>query len=110
MLSRGIIRLRGLSLRKAWLCSGKWAIRLKRLSAWRAWPRSQLCRKTGYGRRGYGDAPALREAIGSPLPPIERATYELVVAEARKHSDEQEFAKAWEEGRRLSPEQALVST
>jgi predicted ATPase/transcriptional regulator with XRE-family HTH domain len=63
-----------------------------------------------WAARLWGCAAALREAIGSPLPPIERATYEQVVAEARKHSDEQEFAKAWEEGRRLSPEQALVST
>lgn len=62
-----------------------------------------------WATRLWGCAAALREAIGSPLPPIERATYEQVVTEARKHSDEQEFAKAWEEGRRLSPEQALVS-
>jgi hypothetical protein len=55
----------------------------------------------------WGAAEALREAIGTPLPPVERVPYHWAVAAARTQLGEQAFATAWAEGRALSPEQAL---
>jgi DNA-binding CsgD family transcriptional regulator len=57
----------------------------------------------------WGAAEALREAIGAPLPPVERAPYDRAVAATRKQYGEQAFATAWAEGRTLSPEQALAT-
>jgi predicted ATPase len=54
-------------------------------------------------------AAALREAIGAPLPPAERATYERTVATARTRLDEVTFATAWEEGRAMTLEQAIAA-
>ena len=56
-----------------------------------------------------GTAEALREAIGAPLPPVERAPYHRAVAAARTQFDEKAFATAWAEGCTLSPEQALAT-
>jgi predicted ATPase/class 3 adenylate cyclase/DNA-binding CsgD family transcriptional regulator len=56
----------------------------------------------------WGAAEALREAIGTPLPPVERAPYHSAVASSRTKLGEQAFATAWAEGRMLSPEQALA--
>jgi len=57
----------------------------------------------------WGAAEALREAIGAPLPPVERASYNRAVAAARTQLGEQAFAAAWAEGRTMSPEQALAT-
>jgi DNA-binding CsgD family transcriptional regulator len=57
----------------------------------------------------WGTAEALREAIGTPLPPVERVPYNRVIAAARTQLGEQAFAAAWAEGRTLSPEQALAT-
>ena len=54
-------------------------------------------------------AAALREVIGAPLPPSERATYERTVATARAHLDEETFATAWEEGQAMALEQAIAA-
>ncbi len=62
-----------------------------------------------WAARLWGAAEALREAIGSPLPPIERADYEHWVATARAQLGEQVFAAAWAEGRTMTPEQALAA-
>ena len=59
--------------------------------------------------RMWGAAKAVREAIGAPLPPIERAGYEQAVATARGLLAEQIFAAAWAEGRTMTPEQALAA-
>ena len=56
----------------------------------------------------WGAAEALREAIGTPLPPLEQASYKWAVVAARTELGEQAFATAWAEGRALSPEQALA--
>ena len=57
--------------------------------------------------RLLGAAEALREAIGSPLPPARRADYERDLAAVRAVLDEAAAAAAWAEGRALTPEQAL---
>jgi predicted ATPase/class 3 adenylate cyclase/DNA-binding CsgD family transcriptional regulator len=57
----------------------------------------------------WGAAEALREAIGAPLPLVERALYHRAVAAARTQFGEKAFATAWAEGRTLSPEQALAT-
>jgi predicted ATPase/class 3 adenylate cyclase/DNA-binding CsgD family transcriptional regulator len=57
----------------------------------------------------WGAAETLREAIGVPLPPIERVPYHRAVAAARTQLGEQAFAAAWVEGRTMSLEQALAT-
>ena len=59
--------------------------------------------------RLWAAAEALREEIGAPPNDPERARYEPLVAEAREALGEEAFAKAWADGRRLSPERALDS-
>jgi predicted ATPase/DNA-binding CsgD family transcriptional regulator len=60
--------------------------------------------------RFWGAAEALREAIGSPLPPIERADYEQAVTVARGQLGEQIFAAIWAVGRTMTMEQVLVAS
>jgi DNA-binding NarL/FixJ family response regulator len=57
----------------------------------------------------WGAAEALREAIGTPLPPVEHVLYQRAVAAARTQLGEHAFATAWAEGRTMPPEQALVA-
>jgi len=57
----------------------------------------------------WGAAEALREAIGAPLPLVERAPYDRAVEALRTQLGEQAFAAAWAEGRTLSLEQALTT-
>ena len=52
-----------------------------------------------------GMAEALREALGTPLPPVDRAAHERSVAATRARLGEQSFAAAWAEGRTMTPEQ-----
>ncbi len=59
--------------------------------------------------RFWGVAEALREAIGAPLPTVERSAYEWAVEVARERLGEEAFAGAWDEGRRLTVEDALRS-
>ena len=56
----------------------------------------------------WGAAEALREAIGTPIPPVYRPGYQQAVAAARSQSGEEDFATAWARGRSMSPEQAMV--
>jgi predicted ATPase/class 3 adenylate cyclase/DNA-binding CsgD family transcriptional regulator len=62
-----------------------------------------------WAARLWGAANALREAIHTPLPPIDRADYERSVAAARGSLGEKAFTAAWSQGRVMSPEQALVT-
>jgi predicted ATPase/DNA-binding CsgD family transcriptional regulator len=62
-----------------------------------------------WAARLWGTATALRETIGTPLPPVERASYEQAVAATRAHLGQQAFSKAWAQGRSMTPEQALTS-
>jgi ATP/maltotriose-dependent transcriptional regulator MalT len=57
----------------------------------------------------WGAAEALREALRTPLPPIEQASYRRAVTAARTGLGEHAFSTAWAEGRSLSPEQALAT-
>ncbi len=62
-----------------------------------------------WAARLWGAAEGLREAIGSPLPPIERAAYEHAVAAARGQLGEHAFAVVWAVGRAMTLEQVLVA-
>jgi DNA-binding CsgD family transcriptional regulator len=57
----------------------------------------------------WGAAEALREALGTPIPPVYRVDYDRSVAVASAQLDEQAFAAKWAEGRSLTPEQALAA-
>jgi predicted ATPase/class 3 adenylate cyclase/DNA-binding CsgD family transcriptional regulator len=57
----------------------------------------------------WGAAEALRETLGTPIPPVYRVDYDRSVAVASAQLDEQAFAAAWTEGRKLTPEQALAA-
>jgi tetratricopeptide (TPR) repeat protein len=65
------------------------------------------CGRVESAVRLWAAAEALREEIGAPPNDPERARHEPLVAEAREALGEDAFAKAWAEGRRLSPERAL---
>src|SRR5262249_327874 len=56
--------------------------------------------------RLFGTAGALREAIGSPLAPVDRAEHDRSVAAVRAALGEEAFTAAWEAGRALSLEGA----
>jgi DNA-binding CsgD family transcriptional regulator/tetratricopeptide (TPR) repeat protein len=56
-----------------------------------------------------GAAHTLRETIRVPIPLIERADYERLIATARIPMGEKEFAAAWEAGRAMTPEQAITA-
>jgi predicted ATPase/class 3 adenylate cyclase len=58
--------------------------------------------------RLWGLAEVLREAMGAPIPPVERAEYERLVTAARIQLGEKAFATAWAEGRTMTPEQVLA--
>jgi predicted ATPase/DNA-binding CsgD family transcriptional regulator len=57
----------------------------------------------------WGAAEALREATAFPLPPVVRPIYEQAVAAARTQLGEPAFTTAWQEGRTMTPEQALAA-
>ncbi len=55
-----------------------------------------------------GAAEALREALGTPVPPVNRAEYERNVRAMRAQIDEKAFAAAWAEGRAMTLQQATA--
>ena len=57
----------------------------------------------------WGAAVALREAVGVPIPFVERADYERSVSAARTQLGEATFAAAWAQGRTMTPEQAFAA-
>ena len=57
--------------------------------------------------RLWGAAEALRDAMGTPIPPAYRLDYERAVAAARTKLGEQAFATAWAEGRSMTLDQVL---
>ncbi len=62
----------------------------------------------GQACRLMSAAQALREGIGTPLPPVFQALHEFTIASARTQLGEQAFAAAWDEGRKMPLEQALA--
>ena len=59
--------------------------------------------------RLWGAAARVRETIGAPIPPVYRAAYEHALAQARAWVHEQTFRTAWDEGRSMTPAQALAT-
>jgi len=59
------------------------------------------------GARLLGAAEALLEAIGDPLPPSERPDCDRGVAAVRAALGEEAFKAAWEEGRKMTMEEAV---
>ena len=57
--------------------------------------------------RFLGAAEALREAIGTPLPPADRAEYDRTVADVRARLGDEEHVRAWAAGRALPLEAVL---
>ncbi len=56
-----------------------------------------------------GTAEYLREALGTPLQPVDRAAYERLVAATSAQLGGQAFAAAWAEGRTMTPRASLGS-
>ena len=56
----------------------------------------------------WGAAEALREAIGTPLPPAYRLGHEQAVAKAHAQAGNETFVTAWAEGRTRTPEQVVT--
>jgi hypothetical protein len=54
-----------------------------------------------------GAAEALREAMGTPIPPADRAEHEHNVVDVRAALDGESFAAAWAAGRAMSLEEAV---
>jgi predicted ATPase/DNA-binding CsgD family transcriptional regulator len=63
----------------------------------------------GQAVRFWGAAHVLREAIGAPMHPVHRASYDQAMALAHTALGEQAFRAAWAEGRLITPEQALAT-
>jgi non-specific serine/threonine protein kinase len=57
--------------------------------------------------RLFGAAAALRQAIGAPVPLVERAEVDRNIAATRAQFDEVTFVAAWAEGRAMTMEQAI---
>ena len=55
----------------------------------------------------WGAAEALREAIGTPIPPVYRLDYEQAVVKARAQLGDEAFVRGWDEGRRMRVEEAM---
>jgi predicted ATPase/class 3 adenylate cyclase len=62
-----------------------------------------------WAARLWGAAESLREALGTPLPPVDRAGYERSFAPARISLGEKAFAAAWAEGRSMTLDQVLTA-
>jgi predicted ATPase/class 3 adenylate cyclase len=60
-----------------------------------------------WAARLWGVAEALRDALGTPIPPAFRADYECSVATAGTQLGEQAFAAAWVQGRAMTLEQVV---
>jgi tetratricopeptide (TPR) repeat protein len=58
--------------------------------------------------RLWGAAEALREALGTPIYPVDRAEYAPIIAATRAQLGEAAFAAAWDQGRQLTPEATLA--
>jgi predicted ATPase/class 3 adenylate cyclase/DNA-binding CsgD family transcriptional regulator len=61
-----------------------------------------------WAARLWGAAEALRKAIRAPIPPVNHARYESLVAAARMHVHGDLFRAHWEVGRTMSLDQVLT--
>jgi tetratricopeptide (TPR) repeat protein len=62
----------------------------------------------GRAARLLGAAAALRDEIGTPVPPVEQADYDQALARAREQLGLAAFETAWDEGRLLDWKQAAA--
>ena len=58
--------------------------------------------------RLLGIAERLRDAVGAPVPPLERPFYDHIVATTRRSLDTATFAAAWAEGQSMPLEEAIA--
>jgi tetratricopeptide (TPR) repeat protein len=58
--------------------------------------------------RLFGAAKALRERLGTPRPPVERADYERHIDAVRAALNEDEFTAAWADGQAMTIEQLIT--
>jgi tetratricopeptide (TPR) repeat protein len=65
--------------------------------------------KPAWAARLWGIAEALREAMGTSIPPVYRLGHERAMAKARAQLGNETFARAWAEGRGRSLEQGLAA-
>jgi predicted ATPase len=79
------------------------AVSLERVASVVAGPRPV------HAARLFGAAQTLREAIGAPTPPVERAEYDQHIAATRSHLSESEFEAAWAEGRSVPLKQVVAN-
>lgn len=56
----------------------------------------------------WGTAESLRDAVHIPIPLIDRASYERLIASIRTRLGENAFAALWAQGRTMTPEQVLA--
>jgi predicted ATPase/DNA-binding CsgD family transcriptional regulator len=61
-----------------------------------------------YAIQVWGTAGHIREAIGAPIPPVQRTAYEHTLAQARARVSEHAFRSAWDKGRSMTPQEALA--
>jgi DNA-binding NarL/FixJ family response regulator len=61
-----------------------------------------------WATRMWGTAEVIREALGVPIPPTERANYERLVETARIYLGKEVFAAAWSEGRTMATGASLA--
>jgi hypothetical protein len=57
----------------------------------------------------FGAADALREKIGTPLPPSQQPLYDDLLRSMRAELGESAFESTWAEGRQLTLQQAIES-
>jgi tetratricopeptide (TPR) repeat protein len=89
---------------KGWKNKEYIASRLEELARWVV-AQGEL----SWGAQLWGAAEVLREDNKVSPPPEERANYEQAVAAARTRLGEKDFARAWAEGRAMTPEQVLAA-
>jgi predicted ATPase/DNA-binding SARP family transcriptional activator len=58
----------------------------------------------------FGASEALREALNFPLAPVWREEHERRIEAVRSALTEQEFARAWQDGRRMTADEAIGQT
>lgn len=58
--------------------------------------------------RLWGAAAALREVLGAPLHPAERLELEETMGQVRAAIGDEAWRIAWEDGRAMSPEEAMA--
>lgn len=64
--------------------------------------------KFAWAAQLWGCAEVLREAVGVPIPFVDRANYERLITNVRAQLGDKAFSTVWAEGRMMTPEQVLA--